>query len=126
MVINEVIQEHIREYQKKYRKDPQHHKKHILAHRAYKARLKKEIIAHYSPTLTCQRCGFSDIRALTIDHINGKGFEHRKKIGKWGGHEFYQWLKRNDFPTGYQVLCMNCQWIKRFENSEWAWERMKI
>jgi hypothetical protein len=44
-------------------------------------------------------------RFLTIDHINGGGSQHRKKIGH--GH-FYLWLYNHGYPDGYQVLCMNC------------------
>ena len=25
-----------------------------------------------------------------------------------GGTKFYRWLKRNNFPEGFQVLCFNC------------------
>ncbi len=83
------------------------------------SKLKLEILSHYSSdNLVCQHCGFSDIRALSIDHINGKGNIHRKRIGAVGGNIFYHWLKKNNFPSGYQVLCMNCQWKKRREEKE--------
>jgi hypothetical protein len=68
------------------------------------------------------------LRALSIDHINGKGAEHLRSIGSisckgrgLGGTQFYRWLQRNNYPRGFQVLCMNCQWIKRNENNELAW-----
>jgi hypothetical protein len=84
-------------------------------------KLKEEVMRHYSPELKCQRCGFSDIRALSIDHIDGKGAEHRRQLGiirGHGGRSIYIWLKKNNFPVGFQILCMNCQWIKRAENNE--------
>ena len=77
--------------------------------------LKLKVLHHYSPDLKCASCGFSDIRALSIDHIKGDGAKHRKEIGKL---DFYQWIKKNNFPKGLQVLCFNCQWIKRVENNE--------
>ena len=80
-------------------------------------RLKEEVLGHYSPNLKCQRCRFSDIRALSIDHKAGHGRSHRKKLNI-EGDKFYSWLRRNNYPTGFQVLCMNCQWIKRSENME--------
>jgi hypothetical protein len=40
----------------------------------------------------CIRCGFDDKRALQIDHIKGE--------------------------NKYQLLCANCNWIKRVENNE--------
>lgn len=78
-------------------------------------RLKLAVLSHYSPDLKCSGCGFSDIRALSIDHIKGDGAKHRKKIGN---ADFYQWIIKNNFPKGFQVLCFNCQWIKRVKNNE--------
>ena len=73
------------------------------------------ILSHYSnESMKCAHCGFDDIRALSIDHIDGGGAPHRKKTG----NDIYGWLKRNGFPEGYQVLCMNCQLIKRQVNRE--------
>lgn len=119
----ELHREDMRTYRCKYFKDPTHRDKRILAGRRYKETLKREVLGHYSPDLTCQRCGYSDIRALSLDHVNSDGTTHRKSIKLWGGHEFYQWVKKNNFPSGLQVLCMNCQWIKRHEKHEWAWKR---
>lgn len=76
--------------------------------------LKQEVYAHYGGG--CRRCGFGDIRALSIDHINGGGNRHRKEIGR--GNSFWRWLKKNNYPSGFQILCMNCQFIKRYENKE--------
>ena len=56
---------------------------------------------------------YTDIRALTIDHINGGGLRHLKSLHIGSGSHFYGWLRANRFPDGYQVLCFNCQWIKR-------------
>ncbi len=77
-----------------------------------------ETFKHYSPKLICQKCGFSDRRALSIDHISGGGNKHRKELKHRSGSGFYRWLKSKGYPIGYQVLCMNCQFIKRHENNE--------
>lgn len=77
------------------------------------------VIRHYSNgTMKCSFCGIDDIRVLSIDHVNGKGAAHRKKIKRSSGSAFYHWLVVNGYPLGYQVLCMNCQWIKRFNRNE--------
>jgi hypothetical protein len=88
-------------------------------------RLKEDVIGYYSKgtmkctNLTCEvPNGARDIRALTIDHINGGGNKHRKQVGTNGGLAFYYWLKRNNYPEGFQVLCCNCQAIKRIANRE--------
>lgn len=76
--------------------------------------MKTSILTHYGDgKCACVNCGFSDIRALTIDHTDGRGAQHRKSIGR-GGLSFYRWLFDNDFPEGYQTLCMNCQFIKSY------------
>ena len=81
---------------------------------------KSTVLAHYGleGNLACVNCGFSDIRALTIDHKGGGGNKHRKAVGN-----IYLYLLRNNFPSGYQTLCMNCQFIKREENHENRWHQ---
>lgn len=65
----------------------------------------------------CIKCGFSDVRALQIDHINGGGFKERKEKGA-GGIVIYKRIISNKFNNLYQLLCANCNWIKRFNNNE--------
>ncbi len=86
--------------------------------RSYTQKIKLEVLAHYgNGKLACVKCGFTDIRALSIDHVNGNGAQERKGLGK-SGTAFYSHLKTQGYSEGYQTLCMNCQWIKRFENKE--------
>lgn len=62
----------------------------------------------------CAHCGFSDKRALQIDHINGGGNVERKKFSNaWG---FRKHVMAN--LDKYQILCANCNWIKRWEKGE--------
>ena len=68
--------------------------------------LKLEVWSHYGTVCTC--CGESVKEFLTIDHINGGGGKHRKELRASGSQHIYQWLKKNDYPEGYRVLCMNC------------------
>lgn len=88
--------------------------------RAYKrqwiSEQKEKVFLHYSGgKIGCVSCNYSDQRALSIDHINGDGAEHRREIK----HEnIYRWIVKNNFPSGFQVLCMNCQFIKGLENGE--------
>ncbi len=90
--------------------------------RVWRAKEKLEVLKHYYPNgdyPVCVRCGFSDIRALSIDHILGGGTAQKEDY-KVGGNHFYTWLRKQRYPSGYQVLCMNCQFIKRHEKEEWA------
>ena len=76
------------------------------------------VITHYgNGKAQCVKCGFSDIRALSIDHITAIGAHNR---GKLAGQLLYQHLIKANYPIGFQTLCMNCQWIKRHENREFG------
>ena len=78
--------------------------------------LKEECLEHYGRKCSC--CGETIIQFLTLDHEYGNGNNHRKKLFKHnvGGAHMYRWLKKNNFPTGYAILCMNCNWAKRYGN----------
>ncbi len=72
--------------------------------------MKQQVIEHYGNKCAC--CGEETGVFLTIDHINGKGAEERRKINSKGGTSFYRYLVKNNFPDGYQVLCWNCNLAK--------------
>ena len=82
---------------------------------------KKTVMTHYgNGNCACVKCGESRLACLSIDHIHGNGAEDRRNLGmkNQSSERFYSYLIRMDFPSGYQTLCMNCQWVKRFENNE--------
>ncbi len=86
--------------------------KHRAAHERWHAKLKLEVLYHYSNgTMKCASCGYTNPDALTIDHVKGGGGKHRREIHR-SGSSFYVWLRHNGYPAGYQVLCANCQMIK--------------
>jgi len=91
----------------------------IEQNRLERERLKLEVISHYSNgTMCCGGCGYSDIRALQIDHVNDDGANKRRAThGKRtaAGADYYRWIRQHNFPKGYQVLCANCNWIKEIE-----------
>ncbi len=66
----------------------------------------------------CARCGFSDKRALQIDHINGGGSKERKVLGFSGRFHLHVLRSFVAKENRYQLLCANCNWIKRVENNE--------
>lgn len=67
----------------------------------------------------CCRCGFSDKRALQIDHINGGGIKERRTVNTKDFHRMVLKSIKNK-ENKYQLLCANCNWIKRTENKEWG------
>lgn len=115
------------EYQKKYRIDhreevKEYNKTHWSLHGKElnkKESEKRKIIRNEIIQLfggKCNLCGFTDIRALQIDHINGTGVKHRNSIGSR-----YQKMILIEIKNGsnkYQLLCANCNWIKRTEENE--------
>ena len=60
----------------------------------------------------CYKCGFDDKRALTLDHVKNNGSEERRALGQ---SKILRRAIATYLPKEYQVLCMNCQWIKRRE-----------
>lgn len=82
--------------------------------RAKTLEIKTTIINHYGKECAC--CGETEIKFLTIDHIEGGGTKHRKQLGG-GGQRIYRWLIKNNFPEGYQVLCWNCNCAKGLYNT---------
>ena len=78
--------------------------------REFNLELKKEVLSHYSKNLSCVNCNESELEFLAIDHITS-----RKSVGHsrtFGSTAIYRWLKKQGFPSGYQVLCHNCNMIK--------------
>ncbi len=69
-------------------------------------------IDHYG--LTCQCCADERFLFLTIDHIDGGGVAHMRKLreGGYGGHNLYAWLRKNNYPTGFRTLCYNCNCVR--------------
>lgn len=81
----------------------------------WKEKATRTVMEHYSNGIPrCACCGESERDFLAIDHIEGHGNEHRRKIfGRHqGGWELYVWLIRQRFPSGFQVLCFNCNMSK--------------
>jgi len=66
----------------------------------------------------CVQCGFTDLRALQIDHVNGGGKKERREINNTT--IFYRKVSEStDKGEGlYQLLCANCNVIKHITNGE--------
>ena len=64
----------------------------------------------------CQKCKNNDYRVLQIDHVNGGGSKDRRENPV--GSAFAMTRKVFASPNDFQLLCANCNWIKRYENNE--------
>ena len=86
---------------------------------AYRLKVRRRVLTLYSGgEPKCAWCGEDRMDCLTIDHIQGDGAKQKRELGKITGIRFYLYIEKNYDPTRYQVLCMNCQWIKRMQNKE--------
>jgi hypothetical protein len=67
--------------------------------------------------IVCALCGEIDIDILSLDHTNGGGNKHRAILQKeeYRGN-FYRWVHRNNYPSGFRVLCRNCNCSKEIES----------
>lgn len=77
----------------------------------YQRRKRRELIKYMGGK--CAWCGFSDIRALQVDHIRGGGSGAKRR------RVYVNILKNPNWQTQYQLLCANCNWIKRSERREY-------
>lgn len=96
------------ELMRKYRREhPEKHK--AIQHKAH-TKERETLFDMYGHV--CVSCGFSDKRALTLDHKLNNGSSERTELGMRG---VYRRAKAEYRPDEYQTLCMNCQFIKRVE-----------
>lgn len=71
--------------------------------------LRSAALAAYGNKCAC--CGETEPMFLAIDHINGGGNQHRKFMHK---RDISIWLRDNNYPPGFQVLCHNCNMAKAY------------
>ena len=95
-----------------YRANPQ---KSVLNNKVRRDSLRQEILKKFGNK--CCRCGFDDSRALQIDHIYGGGAKELREFNST--YRYYKYLLSLTLPNeSYQLLCANCNWIKKFERNE--------
>jgi len=79
--------------------------RHKYASILNREKLRRETMAAYGGK--CECCEYDKIEALTLDHVNRDGAEFRRNVAG-GGHKTYQWVKKNNYPSTFRCLCMNC------------------
>lgn len=82
-------------------------------YRMYALKAKEQVYAQYGNC--CKHCGLRDRRALQLDHVLGGGTKERKEKRWSSASVCADALKR---PEKYQLLCANCNAIKRYDNME--------
>ena len=98
--------------------NPEYTKKkyHLYRRKAF------EVLGGY----VCTLCGFDDPRALQIDHVADDGYQKRQD-GELGERLYRLVIQTGG--TGFQILCANCNWIKKAEREgrtlEYYWEEQE-
>jgi hypothetical protein len=111
----------IKEYDKK------HLKPRAIANAKRRRKLRTQAIIKLGGRCASSNCkwinedgsrGCTDFRILQFDHVKGGGTKHRKKIG-------FEALCRQVFKNKrkkFQLLCVNCNWIKAFVKREFKFK----
>lgn len=81
----------------------QRNKARLLSQQKERTRKQKIAVLTAYGGLICACCGETHLEFLSLNHLNGGGNQHRKEV-----KNLYRWLIKNNFPPGYNVLCMNC------------------
>lgn len=86
-----------------------HRDRRVADHKVARQVLKRLVLEAYGGA-KCACCGESRVEFLSIDHVAGDGAAHRRELfgRNHGAGSIYAWLKKTGFPSGYRVLCINC------------------
>ncbi len=79
----------------------------------HRGKLFNEVLDHYGRKCSITKCG--NTKNLCVDHIGGNDGNSPK-----AGMYLWRWLKKNNFPKGFRILCLQCNTLdgqlrKRFE-----------
>ena len=102
----------IAEYARKYRASSEVYARHTANRRRNRIAKRIAVLTHYSNGIPkCACCGETEVKFLAIDHMNGNGSSHRKTVPVAA---LPRWLQANNYPSGFQVLCHNCNCAKGY------------
>jgi hypothetical protein len=91
-----------------------HHLEKTISRRNRFTLLRKQLLDKFKNR--CAVCGIEDARVLQLDHVFGGGRNHLKESG---GSRWVMYKSALADTLGkFQLLCANCNWIKRLENKE--------
>lgn len=89
--------------------------RHNYIRKLSRQKIRLEVLNHYSNgDIKCNCCGEINHEFLAIDHINNDGAENKRNGEPKGGIGFYTYLRKNNYPEGFQILCHNCNMAKAF------------
>ena len=101
---------YMRGYRARLANDPVFKEKRRIYVQRYFKKLRMAALNRYSDgNPKCACCGERTLIFLGINHLN-------RSIKKHTGHgrDLYVWLKHNNYPDGFNVLCHNCNMAMGF------------
>ena len=114
-------QKNLEKYRSKARKSYEKNKSKISIQAITRYdKLRNEVLTGYSKGIPkCSCCRIEGNLFLEIDHIAGrKQMDSETELVKLGysskllGVPLLHWLKNNNFPKQFQILCHNCNYAK--------------
>lgn len=98
-------------YYDKLRNGPTRWNIYLKWARNHKQVRRLRVIDYYSKgTRRCNCCGETQLQFMQIDHINNDGYKNRKLIKQ---SNIENWILKNNYPEGFQILCANCNFGRR-------------
>ena len=91
----------------------------------YYEKIKKEVFDFLGGKCSNPDCPIPpdkmDIRCLQIDHVHGNGLKDFKNSrGVGAAYLLYVLEKIKAGSKDYQILCVYCNWVKRYDNKEYG------
>ena len=96
-----------------YKNKPYYYEK---SHAVYN--LNKSLLYDILGGAKCVECGYNNPLGLQFDHINSDGSKDRKEIGAGRTLILYYARHPQEARLKLQVLCANCNQVKRHTNNE--------
>ena len=89
------------EAQKKYQSKVLNTERFKAKQQRWRTKLKSIVFEAYGNKCAC--CGETEPKFLEIDHVNNDGATDHRRLER-----LLVWIKKNNFPSDYQILCSNC------------------
>lgn len=92
------------------------HKELNASRRRYIRNARKKLMKFLcNGNIKCNVCEINDIQVLTFDHIHNNGKDDREYFANSDKMVLYYVQHPEEAKKELQVLCRNCNWIKRLE-----------
>lgn len=77
----------------------------------YREKIRDEVFKAYGG-FVCSCCDEDEPLFMTIDHVHGIDKTNAEIVRCRSGMKLYHYLRKNNYPSGFQVLCHNCNFAK--------------